>query len=213
MGGEKRPAFSMMDSVSGSPPHRRGKVFPKVPASSSLRITPAWAGKSLVNGGAFHVCWNHPRVGGEKHTEQRATAPGVESPPRGRGKETSPHLYCELSRITPAWAGKSLQSVFAWRGQRNHPRVGGEKTFFVVWDFALSESPPRGRGKDAAAGFAHPAGGITPAWAEKRSHHARFAGCPWNHPRVGGEKLTAYCFSPLHVRITPAWAGKSSAPP
>ena len=46
MGGEKRPAFSMMDSVSGSPPRGRGKVFKHRDALGEIGITPAWAGKS-----------------------------------------------------------------------------------------------------------------------------------------------------------------------
>ena len=86
MGGEKRPAFSMMDSVSGSPPHGRGKVLTNglvhgidgiTPARRGKvdvlfwglvdgRITPAQAGKR-GSGLLFHrVWWDHPRVGGEK---------------------------------------------------------------------------------------------------------------------------------------------------
>ena len=46
VGGEKRPAFSMMDSVSGSPPRRRGKGDDACLDGLHHGITPAWAGKS-----------------------------------------------------------------------------------------------------------------------------------------------------------------------
>ena len=71
--------------------------------------------------------------------------------------------------------------------------------------------------------------GITPAWAGKSLFPAGNALCPWDHPRVGGEKSlilatrTALMGSPPRGRgkgdtnykiprffgITPAWAGKS----
>ena len=40
-GGEKFTILNVIEGEIGSPPRGRGKVFPKVPASSSLRITPA----------------------------------------------------------------------------------------------------------------------------------------------------------------------------
>ena len=72
--------------------------------------------------------------------------------------------------------------------------------------------------------------GITPAWAGKRATRRASFSPSWDHPRVGGEKLTwhiAYLLpngSPPRGRgkddaavlieqlagITPAWAGKSS---
>ena len=74
--------------------------------------------------------------------------------------------------------------------------------------------------------------GITPAWAGKSLFPAGNALCPWDHPRVGGEKSlilatrTALMGSPPRGRgkvdslsrqltgsgITPAWAGKSKEP-
>ncbi len=88
--------------------------------------------------------------------------------------------------------------------------------------------PPRGRGKGKPAGNPLWPAGITPAHAGKRTRSWRAYGCPWNHPRVGGEKTheqqlrAAYEGSPprgrgkafsvlrrqFRFRITPAWAGK-----
>ena len=127
VGGEKRPAFSMMDSVSGSPPRGRGKV-PDVPVAEILkRITPAWAGKRGALALSVTPCQDHPRVGGEKLPliSFRYYAPG--SPPRGRGKVSGIFPTRSFPGITPAWAGKSVRSKHSRQWLWDHPRVGGEK--------------------------------------------------------------------------------------
>ena len=167
VGGEKRPAFSMMDSVSGSPPRGRGKVFPKVPASSSLRITPAWAGKSRSRSRRCSGGRDHPRVGGEKEKGRALTHYALGSPPRGRGKECTGDTCKPNTRITPAWAGKSAVPVVIFSIAWDHPRVGGEKWSAVRVCRHGWGSPPRGRGKGCfpCLTVLHP--GITPAWAGK----------------------------------------------
>ena len=68
MGGEKVQILLYEDIQKGSPPRGRGKVTFTGALKCSLRITPAWAGKSLNF--ALNVDWfgDHPRVGGEKIT-------------------------------------------------------------------------------------------------------------------------------------------------
>ena len=92
-------------------------------------------------------------------------------------------------------------------------------------------SPPRMRGKGIADDEARAAVGITPACAGKSELPRFFLRCPWDHPRVCGEKMVSMIphrrsrGSPPRVRgkertvpeqrsgngITPACAGKSSA--
>ena len=50
----------------GSPPRMRGKDGTKEWADKMGRITPAYAGKSLVSLGSLSQVWDHPRVCGEK---------------------------------------------------------------------------------------------------------------------------------------------------
>ena len=50
------------------------------------------------------------------------------SPPRGRGKVELSVCQCFGAGITPAWAGKRQGGLPAVRKNRDHPRVGGEKT-------------------------------------------------------------------------------------
>ena len=155
----------------------------------------------------------------------------VGSPPRGRGKETSPHLYCELSRITPAWAGKSGSGSCYCLGSGDHPRMGGEKQNSRLPWTPWTGSPPHGRGKAEAVHFRALRRRITPAWAGKRCPHSLPRHFWQDHPRMGGEKhAVSLSFprcggSPPHGRgkvcdndrftflfgITPAWAGKRTA--
>ena len=90
-------------------------------------ITPAWAGKSFFVAGLGTSTRDHPRVGGEKLRMRVSKSSGLGSPPRGRGKEKVDCAVQGLTRITPAWAGKSWGSACQSRSPWDHPRVGGEK--------------------------------------------------------------------------------------
>ena len=56
MGGEKLAKTVVDDWRQGSPPHGRGKVSKAEMPSLSIRITPAWAGKSHPSGNSM-ACW------------------------------------------------------------------------------------------------------------------------------------------------------------
>ena len=107
MGGEKLKRLRKAYRGKGSPPHGRGKVYNCQVFCRTFRITPAWAGKSHPHVHLMIAVKDHPRMGGEKHTERRATVPGVGSPPHGRGKGGVLDDFAGLGGITPAWAGKS----------------------------------------------------------------------------------------------------------
>ena len=93
--------------------------------------------------------------------------------------------------ITPAWAGKSGGTKINILGQRDHPRVGGEKCWPPPPLGKVLGSPPRGRGKEYAAPAGHTAAGITPAWAGKSKVIDCLVQAVKDHPRVGGEKIAA----------------------
>ena len=105
--GEKPPAVAFLGSVSGSPPHMRGKAKDAINAVSAVRITPAYAGKRPRRSTWAQPCTDHPRICGEKKALGPFTSSSRGSPPHMRGKV---HLLLTnggLSRITPAYAGKS----------------------------------------------------------------------------------------------------------
>ena len=70
----------------GSPPRMRGKHCYYTFHFISMRITPAYAGKTLFQI-LFHMCYqDHPRVCGENATANPSAVGLLGSPPRMRGK-------------------------------------------------------------------------------------------------------------------------------
>ena len=132
---------------------------------------------------------DHPRVGGEKFSHALPLLGGVGSPPRGRGKDGGGIVLNVLHGITPAWAGKSAQCVSGEDLSRDHPRMGGEKTFTVKNIPGPQGSPPHGRGKVPNVSVAEILKGITPAWAGKREWYGTYHPHLQDHPRMGGEKM------------------------
>ena len=168
-------------------------------------------------------------MGGEKSSVCPRSDPGTGSPPRGRGKVFPRARRAAGRGIIPALAGKSPAPLIQSLDSRDHPRVGGEKRLYLDDFFCLAGSPPHRRGKVGLDGGLSEAVGITPAQAGKRTRSWRAYGCPWDHPRMGGEKANGSDApdddegSPPHGQgkddvfrgqillpgITPAWAGKS----
>ena len=87
-----------------------GKVSEKLPFAMLYRITPAYAGKSYRIQLILHMLRDHPRLCGEKVIPSRACTCIEGSPPPMRGKGIFFRSISALSRITPAYAGKSVPS-------------------------------------------------------------------------------------------------------
>ena len=106
--GEKS-AFSVRKAtILGSPPHMRGKEHWYYSKYTSVRITPAHAGKSSPRGNTPRRLKDHPRTCGEKRAPAKKTRLYPGSPPHMRGKVYL-QKYCQTTtRITPAHAGKRL---------------------------------------------------------------------------------------------------------
>ena len=173
--------------------------------------------------------WDHPRMCGEKENFREPGRVRVRSPPRMRGKDSPENKEISGRGITPAYAGKSWNSL--------------------ALKCLLMGSPPRMRGKDSLRPAVASTMGITPAYAGKSrictadmdnamgspprmrgkagSRSASGSACR-DHPRVCGEKqrkwMPRICTkgSPprmrgkgieqsncrVGMRITPAYAGK-----
>ena len=192
MGGEKPSFGQLYGLLVGSPPRGRGKAAAPVWRRWYARITPAWAGKSLLSMAAALSARDHPRVGGEKCRGSSAAHKPLGSPPRGRGKDLGPCGVGGTQGITPAWAGKSSVECCVKMVERDHPRVGGEKPVGFGAGPRPHGSPPRGRGKANPTGRNRTAFRITPAWAGKSSNRKSVEAMARDHPRVGGEKGHAY---------------------
>ena len=132
--------------------------------------------------------------------------------------------------ITPAYAGKSIDTACRRAGWWDHPRLCGEKEPSDRMLSIPTGSPPPMRGKATARGHAKKSAGITPAYAGKSSLVADTQRRRQDHPRLCGEKVFILSFPPYsrgspppmrgkdgenvvmqgYPGITPAYAGKSS---
>ena len=165
--GEKWAGLCTQRSSTGSPPRMRGKASPDNDNQAITRITPAYAGKRVAAQIFRNLDRDHPRVCGEKSISADSFSPGTGSPPRMRGKVNSPPQRLIKFGITPAYAGKSYTLLDLPAGERDHPRVCGEKALGHGHQPFVQGSPPRMRGKVYKAGVQDAGRGITPAYAGK----------------------------------------------
>ena len=117
----------MLPAGTESPPHARGRAGRRAEIETVKGITPACAGKSHHAEVDRRSSQNHPRVRREESSERYPALVRVESPPRARGRASSP------------WA--------AWLGRKNHPRMRGEEEQKDCHAALPWESPPRARGR------------------------------------------------------------------
>ena len=165
--GEKCLLYRRPPTASGSPPRVRGKGLSSGRLTVQAGITPACAGKSIRPTAIPPQSRDHPRVCGEKHTAQRATVPGVGSPPRVRGKGAAVAVIAKEHGITPARAGKRAFYPALQGRSEDHPRACGEKAFQGPAYRLPWGSPPRVRGKVHKITLSFLSAGITPAYAGK----------------------------------------------
>ncbi len=115
-----------------------------------------------------------------------------------------------VTRITPAYAGKSIYNSKPLYSIWDHPRLCGEKYLQVASDYWLQGSPPPMRGKEPVQRRALSGFRITPAYAGKRSRR-RFP-CPkyQDHPRLCGEKLPCFGVRQWNMGSPPPMRGKGN---
>ena len=89
------------------PPPMRGKDGDSVRSRLPFRITPAYAGKSISAKNTSPRFKDHPRLCGEKYTEDDNESAAAGSPPPMRGKAFFTFFQEIVNGITPAYAGKS----------------------------------------------------------------------------------------------------------
>ena len=127
-------------------PRERGEKPGHLQPLLRLRITPAFAGKSVPGSVPGSRSRDHPHVCGEKCTGRRIDFSDTGSPPRVRGKGDFLCQPADTAGITPACAGKRRLPVSARRYRRDHPRVCGERHLMTTSSTSGKESPPRARG-------------------------------------------------------------------
>lgn len=146
----------------------RGKGYDVVSRLCRVRITPACAGKSIIEATSRALNEDHPRVCGEKNSASVIRNCKQGSPPRMRGKGEGQGNSHQERRITPAYAGKSRIRRACTDRHRDHPRMCGEKCEAYARIHGMVGSPPRMRGKVKYEDLMYEPKGITPAYAGKR---------------------------------------------
>ena len=176
-----------------SPPRMRGKAIAVHHLGTLIGITPAYAGKRFLSFLPAVHQWDHPRVCGEKAAPLFGELNHTGSPPRMRGKGRIVAVTVAGFGITPAYAGKRPVKHTIEHLHGDHPRVCGEKLYRGIrypWSVG---SPPRMRGKVSGSHPYSSRTGITPAYAGKSGSLRFSSGQCRDHPRVCGEKRTAFC--------------------
>ena len=115
--------------------------------SDTVGITPADAGKTVVQLKELERTEDHPRGCGENVLPAAFDFARQGSPPRMRGKLAllNPELVC--AGITPADAGKTLIVPNTMCCHGDHPRGCGENQVLQKLMAYIRGSPPRMRGK------------------------------------------------------------------
>ena len=148
-----------------------------------------------------------------------------------RGKAFNHRFFIHKYRITPAYAGKSLQMIdslvqglritpaYAGKSSRHggqskrtgdHPRLCGEKEHGKICLLLTLGSPPPMRGKAVLVRNDEIADRITPAYAGK-SIAANFKrSIAKDHPRLCGEKHACVPHFPVLVGSPPPMRGKAT---
>ena len=145
--GEKFSAPFTCPCFLGSPPPMRGKVYFVQVYKSVPRITPAYAGKSVIFIEFEEFRRDHPRLCGEKQNCTAFRSNNRGSPPPMRGKVYIMANDGFSAGITPAYAGKSLSWLWKRTKSKDHPRLCGEKGVSRCCSYASHRITPAYAGK------------------------------------------------------------------
>ena len=115
----------------------RGKEEATRPKYGSVRITPAYAGKSCNVLETFSYSRDHPRLCGEKLSTYDRNVCRNGSPPPMRGKGPCHLRLILIIRITPAYAGKRMTQTNTQIKLKDHPRLCGEKLLNLLLIFKM----------------------------------------------------------------------------
>ena len=160
--------------ATGSPPRMREILAVAIDVAFDARITPAYAGNTVLITCLQACMWDHPRVCGKYFSIGLLRYLSTGSPPRMREILATMRFSASSLRITPAYAGNTVRGrvwlVVDW----DHPRVCGKYLCAASLLRLASGSPPRMR-EIHVASLQHDANyGITPAYAGNtfsKSHH------------------------------------------
>ena len=131
--------------AAGSPPRVREELFFIASAPLLFGITPACAGRTLIQCLTWGVYEDHPRVCGKNIPLINLRGPGQGSPPRVREEPVIKRQRDMYAGITPACAGRTKHVQQCGDRSGDHPRVCGKNHLKIFLQQCLLGSPPRVR--------------------------------------------------------------------
>ena len=213
----------------GSSPRMRGKLREPLRVLHDIRIIPAHAGQTWVRSAPCSARSDHPRACGANVGRVHVHELQCGSSPRMRGKPAEVAGAWTATRIIPAHAGQTPQSMLRPATQPDHPRACGANQSGRVGFGRAGGSSPRMRGKPTACRRSAARMRIIPAHAGQtvsnssrtsaRSDHPRACGAnpalsvmtaapAGSSPRMRG-KRAGHRLRPRPYRIIPAHAGQT----
>ena len=128
MCGKNRNTDYSLNIQTGSPPRVREKLSQVISAIVTVGITPACAGKTLLQLLKLFFAQDHPRVCGKNLNSISVLLRMPGSPPRVREKRFYRKTLKNEIGITPACAGKTPYLHRPLVSPRDHPRVCGKNS-------------------------------------------------------------------------------------
>ena len=133
-----------MSSIVSLPPMRERRCFRAI-LCIFVGITPAYAGKTVMEFSGDFLDEDHPRVCGKDILLKLTASKRQGSPPRMRERLIFARLVYFFQRITPAYAGKTNWYDKKTFLLQDHPRVCGKDGTMLVFNIPCQGSPPRMR--------------------------------------------------------------------
>ena len=110
----------------GSPPLVREGRYNSISFNFSVRITPAYAGRTHYLSTNIRDKQDHPRVCGKDAVACPVACTYIGSPPHVREGLYRRRFHQAITRITPACAGRTVHGYLLVSKVQDHPRMCGK---------------------------------------------------------------------------------------
>ena len=165
MCGKDLLAVAGMAYYQGSPPHVRERRYIQYTIHSTLRITPACAGRTSFRQSLCTSQRDHPRSRGKDSKALAQIYPFQGSPPLAREGHSEERFHTKEAGITPACAGRTAQLLLKPFRRQDHPRMCGKDLIVLIRGDGKLGSPPHVREGPSFHYFRKTLSRITPACA------------------------------------------------
>ena len=227
--GERFLRLRIMCRYVGSSPHTRGTRPLRDDVEVNARFIPAYAGNAQCSVFRSIEGAVHPRIRGERSSNNNNFFNGDGSSPHTRGTRGAAGEEPGQPRFIPAYAGNAAGRESRACPRTVHPRIRGERALRGLEHLAEHGSSPHTRGTPGFLHYVRHFHRFIPAYAGNAPRTRAIPGSSSVHPRIRGER-TKEEFTPfvesgssphtrgtrvarLHdavmIRFIPAYAGNA----